>query len=150
MQNDLISKQSAIEKMWELYNAYGNDAEVYDELTTEAINREFSRLQRAIENMKTAYDVEKVVAELESITVSCKESVDFFNECGIKFLTKNKGTVYSIEQIYENVWNDEAYAAENIIAVHIRHIREKIEINPKEPKYLKVIWGIGYKIEKIS
>ena len=68
----------------------------------------------------------------------------------LKFLTKNKGTVYSIEQIYENVWNDEAYAAENIIAVHIRHIREKIEINPKEPKYLKVIWGIGYKIEKIS
>ena len=68
----------------------------------------------------------------------------------LKFLTKNKGTVYSIEQIYENVWKDEAYSAENIIAVHIRHIREKIEINPKEPKYLKVIWGIGYKIEKIS
>lgn len=68
----------------------------------------------------------------------------------LKFLTKNKGTVYSIEKIYENVWNDEAYAAENIIAVHIRHIREKIEINPKEPKYLKVIWGIGYKVEKIS
>lgn len=65
MQNDLISKQSVIEKMWELYNSYGNDAEVYDELTTEAINREFSRLQRAIEGMETAYDVEKVVAELE-------------------------------------------------------------------------------------
>ena len=64
------------------------------------------------------------------------------------FLLKNKGTVFSINQIYENVWNDEAYAAENIIAVHIRHIREKIEINPKEPKYLKVIWGVGYKIEK--
>lgn len=68
----------------------------------------------------------------------------------LKFLTKNKGIVYSIEQIYQNVWEDEAYAAENIIAVHIRHIREKIEINPKEPKYLKVIWGIGYKIEKIN
>ncbi len=67
----------------------------------------------------------------------------------LKFLTKNKGMVFSIEQIYENVWEDEAYGAENIIAVHIRHIREKIEINPKEPKYLKVIWGIGYKIEKI-
>lgn len=67
----------------------------------------------------------------------------------LKFLTKNKGKVYSIEQIYENVWEDEAYAAENIIAVHIRHIREKIEINPKEPKYLKVIWGIGYKIENL-
>ncbi|MBO5479151.1 MAG: response regulator transcription factor [Clostridia bacterium] len=68
----------------------------------------------------------------------------------LKFLTKNKGIVFSIEQIYENVWEDEAYGAENIIAVHIRHIREKIEINPKEPKYLKVIWGIGYRIENIK
>ena len=68
----------------------------------------------------------------------------------LKFLTKNKGKVFSIDQIYENVWEDEAYGAENIIAVHIRHIREKIEINPKEPKYLKVIWGIGYKIENIN
>lgn len=68
----------------------------------------------------------------------------------LKFLTKNKGKVYSINQIYESVWEDEAYGAENIIAVHIRHIREKIEINPKEPKYLKVIWGIGYKIENIE
>ena len=68
----------------------------------------------------------------------------------LKFLTKNKGKVFSIDQIYENVWEDEAYGADNIIAVHIRHIREKIEINPKEPKYLKVIWGIGYKIENIK
>ena len=66
------------------------------------------------------------------------------------FLTKNKGKVYSIEQIYENVWAEESYGAENIIAVHIRHIREKIEINPKEPKYLKVIWGIGYKVENLD
>lgn len=67
----------------------------------------------------------------------------------LKFLTRNKGNVYSIEQIYENVWEEESYGAENIIAVHIRHIREKIEINPREPKYLKVIWGVGYKIEKM-
>ena len=59
------------------------------------------------------------------------------------FLIKNKGKVFSIEQIYENVWEEESYGAENIIAVHIRHIREKIEINSKDPKYLKVIWGIG-------
>lgn len=65
------------------------------------------------------------------------------------FLTKNKSKVFSIEEIYENVWDEECYGAENIIAVHIRHIREKIEINPKDPKYLKVIWGIGYKIENI-
>ena len=68
----------------------------------------------------------------------------------LKFLTQNKGIVYSIEQIYENVWEEECYGAENIIAVHIRHIREKIEINPREPKYLKVIWGIGYKIENLD
>lgn len=66
------------------------------------------------------------------------------------FLVKNAGKVYSISQIYENVWNEEAYSADNIVAVHIRHIREKIEINPKEPRYLKVVWGVGYKIEKID
>lgn len=88
---------------------------------------------------------------LKKVTVDGKEVKLTPTEYNIlKFLTKNKGIVYSIEQIYQNVWDDEAYAAENIIAVHIRHIREKIEINPKEPKYLKVIWGIGYKIEKIN
>ena len=64
-------------------------------------------------------------------------------------LVKNQGRVYSIEQIYENIWEEEAIGADNTVAVHIRHIREKIEINPKEPKYLKVVWGVGYKIEKI-
>ena len=56
--------------------------------------------------------------------------------------------VYSIDQIYENVWKDYSFCADNTVAVHIRHIREKIEINPKEPRYLKVVWGVGYKIEK--
>ena len=65
------------------------------------------------------------------------------------FLIKNKGMVFSISQIYENIWNEEAIAADNTVAVHIRHIREKIEINPKEPRYLKVVWGLGYKVEKI-
>ena len=63
-------------------------------------------------------------------------------------LVKNPGKVFSIEQIYESIWNEEAIGADNTVAVHIRHIREKIEINPKEPRYLKVVWGIGYKIEK--
>lgn len=63
-------------------------------------------------------------------------------------LVKNKGKVYSINQIYENIWNEEAIGAENTVAVHIRHIREKIEINPKEPRYLKVVWGVGYKVEE--
>lgn len=67
----------------------------------------------------------------------------------LKLLLKNKGRVFSIDQIYEQVWEEEAYNADNTVAVHIRKIREQIEINPKEPRYLKVVWGIGYKIEKI-
>ena len=58
-------------------------------------------------------------------------------------LVKNQGKVFSINQIYENIWNEEAIGADNTVAVHIRHIREKIEINPKEPRYLKVVWGVG-------
>lgn len=64
-------------------------------------------------------------------------------------LVKNQGKVFSIEQIYESIWNEDAIGADNTVAVHIRHIREKIEINPKEPRYLKVVWGVGYKIEKL-
>jgi DNA-binding response OmpR family regulator len=63
-------------------------------------------------------------------------------------LVKNQGKVFSIHQIYESIWNENAFGVENTVAVHIRHIREKIEINPKEPKYLKVVWGVGYKCEK--
>lgn len=63
-------------------------------------------------------------------------------------LMKNQGRVFSIDQIYESIWNENAIGADNTVAVHIRHIREKIEINPKEPRYLKVVWGVGYKIEK--
>ena len=61
---------------------------------------------------------------------------------------KNQGRVFSINQIYESIWNEDAIGADNTVAVHIRHIREKIEINPKEPRYLKVVWGVGYKIDK--
>jgi DNA-binding response OmpR family regulator len=67
----------------------------------------------------------------------------------LKLLTANAGRVFSIDEIYEKVWNEAAFEVENTVAVHIRRIREKIEINPKEPKYLKVVWGIGYKVEKI-
>jgi DNA-binding response OmpR family regulator len=67
----------------------------------------------------------------------------------LKLLTANAGKVFSIEQIYEKVWNEPSFNPENTVTVHIRKIREKIEINPKEPKYLKVVWGVGYKVEKI-
>lgn len=66
----------------------------------------------------------------------------------LKLLTENAGKVFSMDQIYEAVWNEPAYNPENTVAVHIRRIREKIEIDPKNPRYLKVVWGIGYKIEK--
>ena len=65
-----------------------------------------------------------------------------------ELLLKNAGRVFSINEIYELVWNEEAYNAENVVAVHIRKIREKIEADPKNPRFLKVVWGIGYKIEK--
>ena len=64
-------------------------------------------------------------------------------------LVKNQGKVFSIDQIYESIWNEDAIGVDNTVAVHIRHIREKIEINPKDPRYLKVVWGVGYKVEKI-
>ena len=63
-------------------------------------------------------------------------------------LVQNPGKVFSITQIYERIWNEEALGGDNTVAVHIRHIREKIEINPKEPRYLKVVWGVGYKIDR--
>ena len=67
----------------------------------------------------------------------------------VELLMRNAGRVFSIDEIYQRVWNEPSYNPENTVAVHIRRIREKIEINPREPEYLKVVWGIGYKIEKI-
>ena len=94
--------------------------------------------------LKINDDTKQVTSEGKKVKLTATE----YNI--LKFLIQNKGKVFSISQIYENVWNEESFGAENIIAVHIRHIREKIEINPKEPKYLKVIWGIGYKVEDIK
>jgi DNA-binding response OmpR family regulator len=66
----------------------------------------------------------------------------------VELLMKNSGRVFSITEIYERVWEEQSFHAENTVAVHIRKIREKIEVDPKEPQYLKVVWGIGYKMEK--
>jgi len=65
----------------------------------------------------------------------------------LELLARNRGKVFSADDIYRNVWNEETVVGDNTIAVHVRHIREKIEINPKEPRYLKVVWGIGYRID---
>lgn len=86
-------------------------------------------------------DLKKVIVDGEEVKLTPIE----YNI--LLLLVKNKGKVYSINQIYENIWNEEAIGADNTVAVHIRHIREKIEINPKEPRYLKVVWGVGYKID---
>lgn len=88
-------------------------------------------------------DLKEVSVEGESVKLTPIE----YNI--LLLLVKNPGKVFSIEQIYERIWNEDAIGADNTVAVHIRHIREKIEINPKEPRYLKVVWGIGYKIEKM-
>ncbi len=86
----------------------------------------------------------EVTVEGENVMVTPKEY-------GIlEMLMGHPGHVYSIDQIYEYVWEEVPYQADNTVSVHIRHIREKIEMNTKEPKYLKVVWGIGYKIEKLS
>lgn len=123
-----------------------------------ALIRRYTKLGSSIkksasgsETLNIIQDGELIINdELKQVIVDDKEVKLTPTEYNIlKFLTKNKGKVFSIEEIYTNVWDGECYAAENVIAVHIRHIREKIEINPKEPKYLKVIWGIGYKVEAL-
>ena len=68
----------------------------------------------------------------------------------LRLFMANPGQVFSIHQIYEQVWNESPIGSENSVAVHIRHLREKIEINPSEPRYIRVVWGLGYKMEKVT
>lgn len=68
----------------------------------------------------------------------------------VELLMRNLGRIFPAEEIYSRVWEEEAFSAENTVMVHIRRIREKIELNPKKPEYLKVVWGIGYKMEKMQ
>lgn len=113
--------------------------------------RRYTKLGTMAENTENVFrtgglvvddDKKQVTVDGENIRLTPME----FNI--LCFLVRNAGKVYSIEQIYESIWNEEAIGVDNTVAVHIRHIREKIEINPKEPRYLKVVWGVGYKIEK--
>ena len=86
------------------------------------------------------------VAEMFGLPIS---TLRYYDKEGLfPELARNAGKVFSIDEIYEKIWNEEAIDADNTVAVHIRHIREKIEINPREPRYLKVVWGVGYKVEK--
>ena len=122
----------------------------------ELVARVKSQLRRATLLSSTPVDSDTVYEvgglcindDLKTVTVDGEEVKLTPIEYNILLLLmKNKGKVYSINEIYENIWNEAAIGADNTVAVHIRHIREKIEINPKEPRYLKVVWGVGYKIE---
>ncbi len=125
----------------------------------ELVARAKSQLRRYTQLGSTVQDEKKEVYEVGGLSINDElkevtvdgESVRLtpieYNI--LLLLVKNQGKVFSIDQIYENIWNEEAIGADNTVAVHIRHIREKIEINPKEPRYLKVVWGGGYKIEKL-
>ena len=113
--------------------------------------RRYTTLGNAAENGQAVYQVGGLTIndELKEVTVdgeTVKLTPIEYNI--LLLLMKNQGKVFSINQIYENIWNEDAIGADNTVAVHIRHIREKIEINPKEPRYLKVVWGVGYKIDK--
>ena len=114
--------------------------------------RRYTKLGTMAENTENVFrtgglvvddDKKQVTVDGENIRLT---PMEFNSLC---FLVRNAGKVYSIEQIYESIWNEEAIGVDNTVAVHIRHIREKIEINPKDPQYLKVVWGIGYKVEKL-
>lgn len=125
----------------------------------ELVARAKSQLRRYTQLGSTVQDEKKEVYEVGGLSINDElkevtvdgESVRLtpieYNI--LLLLVKNQGKVFSIDQIYENIWNEEAIGADNTVAVHIRHIREKIEIHPKEPRYLKVVWGVGYKIEKL-
>ena len=113
--------------------------------------RRYTQLGNVAENDASVYTVGglSINDDLKEVTVdgeTVKLTPIEYNI--LLLLVKNQGKVFSINQIYESIWNEDAIGADNTVAVHIRHIREKIEINPKEPRYLKVVWGVGYKIDK--
>ncbi|WP_409272749.1 response regulator transcription factor [Neobacillus sp. SCS-31] len=123
----------------------------------ELIARIKSQLRRyttlgSLETKSNVYKTGGLVIEDDSKTITVDGEVVHLTPVQykiLKLLTSNAGRVFSIEEIYERVWNETAFSPENTVSVHIRKIREKIEINPKEPKYLKVVWGVGYKVEKL-
>lgn len=111
--------------------------------------RRYTQLANMCENIDRIYRVDELVIDdvIRKVTVSGKEvNLTPIEYKILRLLVQERGKVFSIDQIYESIWNMRAIGADNTIAVHIRHIREKIESNPKEPHYLKVVWGTGYKV----
>ena len=117
--------------------------------------RRYTRYANSLENKEGSGNVLVVGGlELNEDTIEVRVDGEPVKMTPMEFkilhlLMKHPGRVFSADEIYERVWNEDAISTDTVM-VHVRHIREKIEINPKEPKYLKVVWGIGYKIEKIS
>lgn len=102
--------------------------------------------QEYIRNGRLTYSIRERVlrADGETVRLTATETKV------IDLLMRNLGRIFPAEEIYERVWEKEAFAVENTVMVHIRRIREKIELNPREPEYLKVVWGLGYKMEKME
>lgn len=125
----------------------------------ELLARVKSQLRRYLQlgSQANAQNTNKDILEVNGLRINTATKQVFVDDKEVRLtptefkilslLMRNKGRVFSISDIYENVWDEPGYNAENTVAVHIRKIREKIEINPRDPRYLKVVWGIGYKIE---
>lgn len=123
---------------------------------SEMVARVKSQLRRytqlgAIETAKSRIEIGGLTLDTEAKTVYVDGEEARLTPIEYKILEllcRNPNRVFSADEIYSRVWNEDAAVNDNTIAVHVRHIREKIEINPKEPRYLKVVWGIGYKVQK--
>ncbi|MFR3559108.1 MAG: response regulator transcription factor [Paraclostridium sordellii] len=125
----------------------------------ELIARTKSQLRRYIKLGTYKAEEKKDILQSGGLTLNASTKEVFIDDELVKLtpiefkilnlLLANRGRVFSIDEIYEKVWKEESFNAENTVSVHIRRIREKIEINPKEPRYLKVVWGVGYKVEKL-
>ena len=120
--------------------------------------RRFKRLNQSSNNSNQSIEADKTnILEVDEVVINLESHQVFLANEEIKFtpiefdilalLSKNKGKVFSIENIYESVWNEQFIQSDNTVMVHIRKIREKLEENPRKPKYIKTVWGVGYKIE---
>lgn len=151
----VISEKNTEQAVIEALNAGADDFMAYPFNLMEVAARIHSQIRRyteltnLCENINQIYRIHDLVVDdrKRKVTVAGKEvRLTPIEYKILKLLVREKGKVFSIEQIYETIWNMQAIGADNTIAVHIRHIREKIERNPKEPQYLKVVWGTGYKV----
>lgn len=151
----VISEQNTERSVIEALNAGADEFVAVPFSVTEAAARIKSQIRRYTEftnlckNINQIYRIDELVIDdsRRRVTVAAREvRLTPIEYKILRLLVQQKGKVFSISQIYESIWNMQAIGADNTIAVHIRHIREKIEQNPKEPKYIKVVWGSGYKV----